>query len=77
MLEDWLDQLMDAADDGDFNILIMKFNNKGKFIATPSTHQLKTTRQFTYNSPKHKTWLITGFDEFWQRNADRVKTLCA
>ena len=77
MLEDWLDQLMDAADDGDFNILIMKFNNKGKFVATPSTHQLKTTRQFTYHSPKLNTWLITGFDEFWQRNADRVKTLCA
>lgn len=77
MLEDWLDQLMDAADDGDFNILIMKFNNKGKFVATPSHHQLNTSRQFQYHSPKHKTWLITGFDEFWQRNADRVKSLCA
>jgi hypothetical protein len=77
MLEDWLDQLMDAADDGDFNILIMKFNNKGKFIATPGAHQLITSRQFTYNSPKHKTWHITGFEEFFQRNADRVKTLCA
>ena len=30
ILENWLDQLMDVADEGDYNILIMKFNRKGK-----------------------------------------------
>ena len=66
-------QLMDAADDGDFNILIMKFNNKGKFVVTQAHHQLNTSRQFKYIPPNTKHGLITGFDDFWQRNADRVK----
>ena len=44
MLEDWISQLMDVADPGDFNILIMKFNQVGKFIAIESRHKSKSTK---------------------------------
>ena len=33
ILEEWISQLMDVADPDDFNILIMKFNHIGKYIA--------------------------------------------
>ena len=33
ILESWIGQCMDVADPGDFNIIIMKFNRKGTFVA--------------------------------------------
>lgn len=80
-LEEWIGQLLDAADTGDFNILIMKFNRKGKYIVT-QTHsntqlpQLNLSRHFTYTSPTHGTWHIMDYDTFWLQNHATVKALC-
>lgn len=36
-LEEWISQLMSVADDGDVNLLFMKFNRKGTYILYPSS----------------------------------------
>ena len=74
-LELWLDQLMAVADPGDFNILFMKFNRKGKFIATTDTYVKTSGNYFKYTSAKHGTWYIQDFDVFWQHNTNIVKQL--
>lgn len=78
ILDGWLDQLMDVADPGDFNILFMKFNRKGEFVATPRNNsQVSDDQNYTiYNSPKHGQWTIQDFDLFWKLNKETVKDLC-
>lgn len=76
ILESWMDQLHDVADPGDFNILIMKFNRKGKFIAVPAPWPNITAYNYsTYQSKKHGLWYIFDYDLFWQHHQEQVKTL--
>lgn len=75
-LEAWLDQLMEVADEEDFNILIMKFNRKGKFVAVSVKHDWALTSPYIhYQSPRHGIWKIFDYDLFWQQNQTLVKTL--
>lgn len=79
ILEQWIDQLMEVADEGDFNILIMKFNRKGKFIAFQAKHRdlLKTIKNYTYYiSQKYEDWFIVDYDQFWLTTSDQVRALC-
>jgi hypothetical protein len=78
-LESWIDQCMDVADDDDFNIIFMKFNRKGTYVAVqaqPNNTELIFTRHFNYGSKKHSHWFIMDHDLFWELNSDLVKALC-
>ena len=78
-LDTWLDQLMSAADPDDFNILIMKFNRKGKFVAIqfdhPSDLPIFVERHFLYEN-KHGRWAFMEYDRYWQLNKDMVRVAC-
>jgi len=79
VLEGWIEQCMDVADEGDFNIIFMKFNRKGTYVAVqaqPNHTQLIFTRHFNYATGKHGHWFIMDHDLFWELNADQVKLLC-
>lgn len=79
LLESWIDQCMDVADEGDFNIIFMKFNRKGTYVAIqaqPNQTDLFFTRHFNYASKKHSHWFIMDHDLFFELNADTVKELC-
>lgn len=76
LLEDWINQCMEAADEGDFNILFIKITRKGKFVAVPSaTPGIISSRSFNYGSVRHDHWQIIDFDQFWEFNTDLVRTL--
>ena len=77
-LEEWIEQCMDVADEGDFNIIFMKFNRKGTFVAVQHTDttSLNFKLHFTYTTEKYGTWSIMDYDIFWELNADAVKHLC-
>ena len=80
LMESWIDQCMDVADQGDFNIVFMKFNRKGTYVAVqaqPNHTTLIFTRHFNYASKQHGHWFIMDHDLFWELNADAVKALCA
>ena len=79
-LDGWIEQTMDVADEGDFNILFMKFNRKGTYVAVQSQSNqtsLHFTRHFNYATAKHGHWLFMDYDLFWELNADSVRLLCA
>lgn len=76
-LESWLDQLMVASDPGDFNILFMKFNRKGRFVAVQANISWGGTENFfKYSSPKHGIWMIYQLEKFFSSNDHIVRTLC-
>lgn len=76
LLESWIDQCMDVADPGDFNIVFMKFNRKGTYVAVEIRPELQFVRWINYGSVRHGHWAIMDHDCFWELNADIVKTLC-
>lgn len=78
-LESWIEQCMDVADQGDFNILFLKFNRKGKYVAVqaqPNQTKLIFTRHFNYGSINHGHWFIMDLELFFELNSDEVKNLC-
>lgn len=76
VLASWLQQLMDAADDGDVNILFMKFNRKGRYVAVqaslPWDHSVS---YMTYRDDKHGDWMIYSFEKFFEHNTSILKSL--
>ena len=73
-LNSWLAQLMDVAEADDLNLLFMKFNRKGKFVAVQSKLTWVTDQFLYYTSPNLGDWLIIEFDHFFKLNKDLVKT---
>lgn len=76
VLDKWIEQMLDVADKGDFNILFMKFNRKGKYIATQADTGIVSGKNFLwYHSNKHGSWIIQEFEQFWKLNKEIVKEL--
>jgi len=72
-LESWLNQLMDVAEVDDMNILFMKFNRKGKFVAVQTKLTWVTDYFMLYTSKKHGDWVLIEFDNFFRLNKDLLK----
>ena len=65
---------MDVADPGDLNILFMKFNRKGKFIAVQTKYTWVTDQFLYYTSPNLGDWILIEFNHFFNFNKDLLKT---
>ena len=78
ILESWIDQCMTAADPGDFNIILMKFNRKGTYVAVElvENNSLQLVKHINYGSIKNGHWAIMDHDTFWELNSDIVRNLC-
>ena len=77
ILDSWLDQLMTVSDAEDFNILFMKFNRKGQFVAVQFNDKLDLSQSHIfYNSSHHGAWIVYDYGQFWDRHADIVRSLC-
>lgn len=77
IIESWLEQLINASDDSDLNILFMKFNRKGRYVAVQTIHPwiVTKTSYVRYVSIKHGEWLIYSFENFFKLNTEILKTL--
>ena len=73
VIDSWLEQLMDVADPDDCNILFMKFNRKGRYIAVQSKLTWVTDNFLYYTSPKLGDWIIMEFDNFFLNNSKLLK----
>lgn len=79
-LDLWISQLLTSADKCDINLLALKFNRKGSYIAFQSYHLTEFDPGASYlkyhNIEKdHGSWIVTGFENFWSHNKDMVKKL--
>ena len=73
-LDGWLIQALDAADEGDFTVLFMKFNRKGTYLVIEKNDstQLKLGNHTSYYSPETGSWVIVDLDSFFS-NDENVK----
>jgi hypothetical protein len=78
LLDQWIEQTYDAADEGDFNLIIMKFNRRGRFVMFEKEASIRnaghdrhlvTSYQYAY----YKDWIMMDFDQFWFANKDLVR----
>lgn len=72
-LDSWLEQLLDVEDDGDLNLLFMKFNRKGRYVAVQAAMTWVTDNFVFYGSKKYGDWYIMEFDSFFNNNSHLVK----
>jgi len=73
-LDSWLGQLLEVADPDDLNILFMKFNRKGRYIAVQPKLTWIADNCIFYSSKQYGDWILTEFDSFFKNNAELVKT---
>jgi len=76
VLDGWLDQMMDVAEQDDINILFMKFNRKGRFVCVRTSLTWVTDQFLYYTSERHKDWIIVEFEHFFNHNKDILKGYC-
>lgn len=74
VLDNWIKQMMDVAGADDVNVLIMKFNRKGKFVAVQSSLTWVTDNFTYYSSKSQGDWIIIEFEQFFKLNRDLLKT---
>ena len=74
VIDAWIDQLMDVADEHDINLLFMKFNRKGRYVAVQSKLTWVSDNFVYYTSKKHGDWTIFEFDSFFALNTELLKT---
>lgn len=74
-IESWLEQLIAVADTNDVNILFMKFNRKGRYVAVQASTPWDTgCSHVRYTSPKWGDWMIYSHENFFKLNRDHLKT---
>jgi len=73
VLDAWLEQMVGVSEQGDMNILFMKFNRKGKFVVVQSNKTWVTDQFLYYTSAKQGDWIIIEFDHFFKLNKDLLK----
>lgn len=76
-LDGWIEQMMAVAEQGDLNILFMKFNRKGKFVCVQSSLTWVTDHFLYYTSKTHKDWIIIEWENFFRLNKDLLKLYCS
>jgi|APGre2960657373_1045057.scaffolds.fasta_scaffold82138_1 hypothetical protein len=74
VIDAWIDQLMDVADEDDVNLLFMKFNRKGRYVCVQSKLTWVSDNFVYYTSKKHGDWTIFEFDSFFALNTELLKT---
>jgi hypothetical protein len=77
VLNNWIDQLMTVSEENDLNILFMKFNRKGRFVAVQCGLTWITDNFMYYSTKKYGDWLIIEFDDFFKNNKDLLKKYSA
>ena len=78
-LDGWLLQALDAADEGDFTVLFMKFNRKGTFIVFNRDHlkSFNLGNHTAYTSTVTGSWIIADLETFFTEpsNVEAFKSL--
>ena len=75
-LDGWIEQMLEVADEGDFNILFMKFTRKGTYVVVPHNQNWDPTlSSFTYRS-RQQVWQIFDLEQFLNKNRESIAALC-
>jgi len=74
LLDNWLQEIFECIDEGDFWLLVMKFNRKGTFVATKFEFgDFKLDNHFIYNSSRFGKLFFTGdVKSFLENNKELI-----
>jgi hypothetical protein len=75
VLDGWIDQMMLVAEPGDCNVLFMKFNRKGQYIAVPDNGDWHLQNYVRYGS-HYGSFIITELTSFLTLNSNLLKAYC-
>lgn len=75
-LESFIDQTMEVADEGDVNVIFMKFDYIGRYVAFQLPQDFECKRFIDYESKNWGTWRMTSFEDFFDLNLDSFKKAC-
>ncbi|SVA75152.1 uncharacterized protein METZ01_LOCUS128006 [marine metagenome] len=73
LLDEWIEQILEVAEEKDLNLLILKFNRKGKYIGFQE--HLLNSSFYTYRHINYKGWIFTGYNDFMEQNNGSIKYL--
>lgn len=70
ILDDWIQEVVTTANDQDINLIIMKFNRIGEYVAYEQHEGFQVDRYTVYKNG----WCVTSLKSFWTpHNMDIVK----
>jgi hypothetical protein len=69
LLDKWIKQAVDSADDGDFWVVVFRINHKGSFVALDQSHLPKFNIS---NHCRYKDCVVTDFEKFFTDNKDGI-----
>lgn len=75
LLENWIKQTKSAGDIDDCNVIIIKINRKGTFIAVNS-NEFEYTKCINYVDNNEETWVFSEFESFLLNNKETFKERC-
>jgi Holliday junction resolvase len=76
LLDNWIDQCVAVADQDDLNMLIMKFNRQGQYIAVQNNEKYTIpVNSIEYHSANHGTWIFSEMKNFIEKNKEIIKQL--
>jgi len=75
-LENFIDQTMEVSDEGDVNIIFMKFDYIGRYVAYQLPQDFECGRFVDYESENWGTWRLTKFEDFFEKNANSFEKMC-
>ena len=61
ILDGWIDETLATANENDLNIIFMKFNNIGEYVAYQRREKFKVRNFVSYS----KGWNFTSHESFW------------
>lgn len=72
-LDEWLDQLMCVAGEGDVNLLAIKVTRRGTFVAVQDHLAWNKKCAHVIYPSSHGDWVIADFGEFFRLNSELVR----
>lgn len=75
LLETWIKQTKSASDKDDCNVIIIKINRKGRFIAVNSI-DFEYDKCINYTDNEGETWVFSEFESFLVNNKSTFKERC-
>ncbi|MFW6002128.1 MAG: putative PDDEXK endonuclease [archaeon] len=70
LLESWIEQLRETANPGDYNIIIMKFNRKGRYIMIEKNNLFEYEKYIQYKDKNGKIWIFMNLECFFKNNKE-------
>ena len=72
VLDKWIEQVIEVEEAGDVNIIFMKFNRKGQYVAYQGK-SIPTDKALHYRDD----WYFMSFDKFFEYYSEQFKSACA